>query len=270
MVNVRQHNPTLSVVLVVKNEETRIDDCLQSISGWADEIVIVDDMSSDKTVEIARKYTQKVFQRKMDVQGAHRNWAYAQATGDWILSLDADERLTEELKREIKEVIPTTPHTHFSIPFKTYIADYWIRWGGWYPAPKVKLFQRGKFRYEEVEVHAPVIVEGSCGHLKSDMVHYSYRGWEDFLHKTNRQTNLEALKWYKLSKKDPKRAQRKMNFPHALWRTFDRFIRQFFVKQGWRDGFVGFMIAYYSSLYQLISYAKYRTLRYINKETNHL
>lgn len=111
-----------------------------------------------------------------------------------------------------------------------------------------------------MEVHPRIIVEGSCGRLKNDVSHYSYKNWEDFLDKTNKQTTLEAVKWYKLSLVNPKKAGYKMNIIHALWRTLDRFIRTFFVKKGYRDGFIGFMIAYFSSLYQMVSYAKYREL----------
>ena len=150
---------SLSVVIVAKNEKDRIKDCIDSVSGWADEIIVVDDESADNTCDIAKKLGAKVFVRKMDIEGKHRNWAYAQATGDWIFSVDADERPTKELKQEIKEVIENTEHAYFSIPFKTYIGDYWLRWGGWYPGPKVKLFKKGKFKYEEVECLKPCLFE---------------------------------------------------------------------------------------------------------------
>ncbi len=248
----------LSIVILTKNEEKRIADCIKSVSSWADEVIVIDDESTDNTREIARKLGAKVFVRKMDVEGRHRNWAYSRASNEWVFSVDADERPTDELKEEIAEVIPNTEHACFAIPFRTYIGDYWVRWGGWYPAPKVKLFRKSKFKYEETEVHPRIIVEGSCGRLKGDVIHYSYRNWTDFLNKTNSQTTLEALKWYKLSLINPKKARYKMNFIHALWRMMDRFIRTFFVKKGYRDGFVGFMVAYFSSLYQIVSYAKYR------------
>ena len=182
----------LSVVILTKNEESRIGDCIKSVIGLADEIIIVDDESSDKTQEIAKSLGAKVFARKMDIEGKHRNWAYARAQNDWVFSVDADERPTEKLKDEIKKAIVNTENVCFAIPFRTYIGNYWIRWGGWYPAPKVKLFRKSKFKYEEVEVHPRIIVEGDCGRLKNDVIHYSYRDWEDFLDKTNKQTTLEA------------------------------------------------------------------------------
>lgn len=250
----------VSVVIITKNEESRLADCLTSITGWADEIIVVDDESTDKTPDIASEFGAKVFRRKMDIEGRHRNWAYAQASNDWVFSVDADERPTPELKQEIKQAISSTSHACFTIPFRTFIGDYWLRWGGWYPAPKVKLFRKSKFKYEEVEVHPRVFVDGSCGHLTRDVIHYSYRDWGDFLNKTNAQTTFEAQKWYNISLDNSRKAGGKMNLIHALWRTADRFVRSFFLKQGYRDGFAGFMAAYYSSLYQILSYAKYRDL----------
>jgi len=250
----------ISVVIIAKNEGARISDCMKSVLGWADDIVVVDDESQDNTRQVAAELGAKVFIRKMDIEGRHRNWAYSQAKNEWVFSLDADERPTEELKKEIKQVIPNAVDSCFAIPFKTYIGDYWIRWGGWYPGWKVKLFKKSKFKYEEVEVHPRIIVDGSASRLKNDVIHYSYVDWQDFLNKTNKQTTFEAIKWYKLSQEDPKKARYKMNLIHALWRTLDRFIRAFLVKKGYRDGLTGFMVAYFSSLYQIVSYAKYQEL----------
>lgn len=249
----------LSVVILTKNEEARITDCLKSIMGWPDEIIVIDDESSDNTREIAMSLGAKVFVKKMDIEGSHRNWAYSQAKNEWVLSIDADERPTRELKDEIEEVLSKNPQDDaFTIPRRNFIGDYWIKGGGLYPSPQLKLFNKNRFKWEEVEVHPRAFLDGECGHLKNDLIHYTYKDWGDFLRKLNRQTTLEAKKWYKLSLENPKKARYKMNVPHALWRVLDRFLRTFFAKKGYRDGFVGFMIAYFSSLYQIISYAKYR------------
>ena len=129
-----------------------------------------------------------------------------------------------------------------------------------YPASQLKLFRKGKFKWEEVEVHPRSMTTGARGSLKNDLIHYTYRNWQDFAGKLNRQTTLEATKWYKLSLENPKKARYKMNTIHALWRTMDRFVRTFVAKKGYRDGFIGFMVAYFASAYQMISYAKYREL----------
>lgn len=248
----------VSVVIITKNEEKMIEDCLRSVYGWAEEIVLVDDESSDKTKEIAAKYTDKLFSRRMDIEGKHRNWAYAQAKCDWVLSLDADERVTEELKQEIiKAIAFPADYTHFNVNLRNYIGNYWIKGGGWYPAPKVRLFLRDKFKYEEVEVHPRIFCPGRCGWLDGDIIHYSYENFAEFITSQNKQTTLEAKKWHNLLKEKPKKVRMKMNLFNALYRSLDRFIRTFFAKRGYRDGFVGFMIALFASLYQIFSYAKF-------------
>jgi len=252
----------LSVVILAKNEEERIKNCLKSVVEWADEVIVVDDESSDNTVEISKQAGANVLIKKMDIEGKHRNWTYAQARHEWVLSLDADERPTSELIKEIEEILTANPKPNaFTIPRRNFIGDYWIRWGGQYPAPQLKLFRKDKFKWEEAEVHPRAFLDGECGHLKCDLIHYTYRNWADFLKKLNNQTTLEAKKWYKLSLADPKKASYKMNLLHALWRTLDRFIRAFIAKKGYRDRFIGFMVAYFSSLYQIVSFAKYKDFK---------
>ncbi len=252
----------VSVVILAKNEEARIRDCLQSAIDFADEVIVVDDESIDGTVALSTEMGASVFIKKMDIEGAHRNWAYSKARNSWIFSLDADERLTPELKEEISlMLIKNPPENAFTVPRRNHIGNYWLRWGGQYPSAQIKLFRKEKFKWEEVEVHPRAFLEGGCGHLTKDLIHYTYRNWEDFLKKLNNQTTLEAIKWYKLSFENPKKARYKMNTFHALWRTLDRFIRTYIAKKGYRDGFNGFMIAYFASLYQIVSYAKYRELK---------
>jgi glycosyltransferase involved in cell wall biosynthesis len=245
-------NIPLSVVVLTKNEEARISACLDSVK-WADEIIVVDDESTDRTIELARRYTDRIFSRKMDVEGRHRNWAYSQARNNWVLSLDADEIATPGLKEEIAITLGRNPKENgFTIPRRNYIGDYWVRYGGWYPSPQLKLFRRDKFRYEEVGVHPRAFMDDPCGHLNQDIIHYSYRNFEDFMGKLNRQTTQEALKWF--NQKKPMRLGR------FAWRTFDRFIRTYIGRQGYKDGYTGLVVAFFAGLYQFISYLKYREL----------
>jgi len=191
----------LSVVILTKNEEDCIAHSLKSVYGWADEIIVVDDDSSDQTVDIAIQYTDKIINRKMDIEGKHRNWCYAQARNRWVLSLDADETVSEALKEEIRGVLEKTACKAFAIPIKTYIGNYWVKYGGWYPASKVRLFDKECFRYEEVEVHPRVFVDGEIGQLTQDVIHKGYPDFEHFLNSLNRQTTLEAEKWIRTGKK---------------------------------------------------------------------
>lgn len=244
----------LSVVVLTKNEEGRIVRCLEALK-WVDELILVDDESTDRTVELAKKYTDRIFIRKMDVEGSHRNWAYAQAKNQWVLSVDADEVVTLELKEEIIRVLSNHPAENgFTIPRRNYIGEYWVKHGGWYPSPQLRLFRKDKFRYEEVAVHPRAFMDDPCGHLKSDVIHYSYRNLEDFLNKLNNQTTREAEKWFKQNKP--------MRLGRFIWRTVDRFMRTYIGRQGYKDGSVGLAVAFFSGLYQFVSYLKYRELNY--------
>ncbi len=248
----------LSVVIIARNEEKRIADCLESVK-WADEIIVVDDMSADKTVEITRKYTDRVFQRKMDIEGVHRNYAYSLAKNEWILSLDADEKVSPELRDEIARVISERAECGvFAVPLRNYIGDYWVRWGGWYPAYKDRLFKKGHFRYEEVGVHPRPIYDGKSGRLKGDIIHYSYEDFSELIGSLNSQTSKEAEKWIATG--------RKMPLAKALWRAADRFFRSFIAKKGYRDGVVGLMVALNGSFYQILSYAKYWEINVKSKD----
>ncbi|MBU1148283.1 MAG: glycosyltransferase family 2 protein [Candidatus Omnitrophica bacterium] len=243
----------ISVVVITRNEEANIKACLESVK-WADEIIIVDDNSTDRTVEIAQAYTDRIFHRKMDIEGKHRNWAYDQARNSWVLSLDADERVTPELKEEIKEMITAAGEfTGFIIPRRNYIGDYWVKYGGWYPSGQLKLFKKQDFRWEESEVHPRAFLKGPSKNLNNDIVHYSYKNIEDFVNKMNKQTTMEAAKWV--------RDKRKMGIGKALHRTCDRFLRTFLRKKAYKDGLTGFMISIFGGLYQILSYAKYWELK---------
>jgi len=246
----------LSVVILTKNEESCIAACLDSVK-WADEIIVVDDESTDRTVEIVKRYAANIFFRKMDIEGKHRNWGYAQARNQWVLSLDADETVTPELKLEIEQAIQSNEFAAFDIPLRNFISNYWVKYGGWYPASKVRLFQKDKFKYEEAQVHPRVFIDGACGHLKSDIIHRGYPDLEHFLNSVNRQSTLEAEKWIKIG--------RKMTLFWATWRAVDRFFRRYIRKQAYRDGLYGFVIAFFDSLYQILSYLKFREMQNKNK-----
>ncbi|MFH0738966.1 MAG: glycosyltransferase family 2 protein [Candidatus Omnitrophota bacterium] len=243
----------LSIVVLTKNEEARIAQCLDS-ARWADEIIVVDDESTDRTVDIVKRYTDKIFVRKMDVEGRHRNWAYAKARNTWVLSLDADEIITPELQDEIKRTLKSERQENgFTVPRRNYIGDYWVKYAGWYPSPQLKLFKRDKFRYEEVAVHPRAFMDDPCGHLRGDLIHYSYRNLEDFLGKLNNQTTREAQKWFDQHKP--------MRLGRFIWRSVDRFTRTYIGRKGYKDGFLGFMVAFFAGFYQIMSYLKYQEIR---------
>ncbi|MCK4261691.1 glycosyltransferase family 2 protein [bacterium] len=249
---------SLSVVVITKNEEEDIGLCLESVK-WADEIVVVDDFSQDKTVEICHQWTDKVFQRRWEGYAKGKNFAIEKASGQWILSLDADERVSPELKAEIKEVLDPfrdksltslerdSSYDGYLIPMKFYFYGHWMRYGGLYPKRHLRLFRKRKGKFEERAVHEGVKVTGRIGYLKEPMLHYSYKSLDDYLQKFDRYSTLDALD--KLDKRK-----------HGRWYPFLRlpaeFILTYFIKQGFRDGFYGLLYSVLNAFYVFVKYMK--------------
>ena len=249
----------LSVVTLTKNSQEIIEDCLSSVYGWVEEIIIVDDTSADKTLEIVKKYTDRIFIRKWIREGEHRNFAYGLAKYDYILSLDSDERVTTQLKEEIINIFKNGPqYAGYNIPHRNYIGSYWIKYGGWYPNAKLKMFRKDKFKYEEeAEYHPRAFLKGKTYTLRSDIIHYAYKDFHNLFSKLNHQTDFEARKWI--------RDKRKMNLRICIGKILSRFIKFYFVKKGYKDGFIGLMMALSSGLYQLMTYAKYWEIKNVEK-----
>lgn len=244
----------LSVVILTKNEASRIRACIASVQPWADDVLVVDDESTDETVDIAESCGARVLRRKMDVEGRHRNWAHAQAKHDWVLSLDADERVSPALAQEIQRLLREgAPYETYAIPRRNHIGTRWIRYGGWYPSAQMKLFKKSVLRWEEAAVHPRALSDKAWGVLRHDLLHFSYRDTQDFRQKLDRQTTLEAEKWVS--------SGRRMSLGKALWRTIDRGLRCYLLKQGFREGRWGLLIAWMAGRYQWLSYCKYRRLK---------
>ena len=249
----------LSVVIIAKNEQGRIKDCLESVHGWANEIVIVDDESTDGTRAIALKYTDMIFTRRMELEGKQRNFGASKAQNDWIMILDCDERLTDELKIEIKGILENPPdHTvAYWAPQMTYLGDVHIKYGGW-SNPHIRLYNKNFASWSEKAcdlVHPGFSIKpGYKGaNLKGMLIHYGFKNIEDVIRKTNRSTTLEAVKW--------SLDGRKMSMGKAVWRSVDRFFRRFIGKKGYKDGYYGFVLAVLSGFYEFAAYSKYREIK---------
>lgn len=240
----------ITIAVITKNEEKRLPGCLKSVE-WADEILVLDDESTDRTIEIAESFGARCLKRKMDIEGRHRNYHYANSKNEWVLSLDADEHVTSELASQIADVVQKNDpqFAGYSIPMRIFIGERWIQGAGYYPSARLKLFRKDKFKYEEAGVHPRVFLDGKCGRLNGELMHYSFRNFSHFLSKFNRETDLEAEKWVQ--------DKRKMSFGLALYKSTDRFFRAFVGKKGYKDGFLGFILSCFSSWYQLVTYAKY-------------
>lgn len=251
--------PALSVVIIAKNEHKRIVDCLESVYGWADEIVLVDDESTDDTRSLALKYTDTIFTRRMDIEGRQRNFGASKAKYDWIMLLDCDERVTSELKEEITAALAggDPKIAAYWAPQINYLGDVQLNHGGW-SSPHIRLYNRNHVKWSETDydvIHPGLkTAEGyRGGNLKGKTIHYSFRNVEDFIAKINRYSTLEAIKWHLDG--------RKMSFGKAMWRTVDRFWRRFVSKKGYKDGYYGFIAAVLSGFNELAVYSKYREIK---------
>lgn len=239
---------SLSVLVITKNEEHNIVECLESVR-WADEIVVVDGGSTDKTVLLAGKVTPKVFERKWDGYGAAKNFGLEQCTSEWVLWLDADERVTQELASEIRQTIQSNPFNNgFEVPRRANFLGSWINHCGWYPGFVARLFRRGKGRFTEQKVHERLEIEGRTGRLTSDLLHYTDPTLAHYFEKFNRYTSLAAEELYE-------RGER-FSIIQLLVRPPWVFLKMYVVRAGFLDGLAGFVLCALSSLYVFTKYAK--------------
>jgi glycosyltransferase involved in cell wall biosynthesis len=238
---------TLSVVIITRNEAARIRACLESVA-WAGEIVVVDSQSEDATAAICAEFTPRVYVRPWPGYASQKNFGIEQATGDWILILDADERVSPRLAAEIRTLLAGTPlHPVYRIPFRNYLGNTWLAHGGLYPDYHPRLFRRGHARYGEREIHEKLEFNGTLGSLEGPIEHLTYADLATYLHKVNHYTSLEA-EWLA-------RTGFRVRWWHFL-KPIPRFFKYFIRKQGWRDGFRGLASAVLLALYPLLIYVK--------------
>ncbi|MDP3726849.1 MAG: glycosyltransferase family 2 protein [bacterium] len=240
----------LTIVVSAFNEEEKIEECLKSAS-FADEIVFIDNSSADKTVEIAKKYTSKIFTRPNNLMlNVNKNFGFSKATGDWILSLDADERVTPELTKEIKEVIKNEKSkvAGYWIPRKNIIFGKWVQHTGWYPDHQMRLFRRGEGKFLQRHVHEMIQIKGKTGYLEEHMIHYNFESVQQFLHKhLNIYAPNEAEEL--LRKGYVFRWQDVITFP------LKEFMNRFFAREGYKDGFHGLLLSIGMAFYHFIIFA---------------
>ncbi|HEV8441280.1 MAG TPA: glycosyltransferase family 2 protein [Methylomirabilota bacterium] len=235
----------LSVTIIAWNEEERLRACLES-AAWADEIVVVDAESTDKTVSLAREFTDKVWVRPWPGFGVQKNFALDQASGEWILSLDADERVTPELGERIRAIVAAGgPADGYLIPRRNLFWGAWVRHGGLYPDYQLRLFRRGAGRFAEDAVHESVKVGGRIDTLAEALLHQSYRDLEDFVRRSNRYSTLAASDWL--------RRGRRVGVHDLIMKPLGRFFSMYIIQRGFMDGWRGLVLA--------ILYAEYVFLR---------
>jgi glycosyltransferase involved in cell wall biosynthesis len=227
---------SLSVILITKNEEANLKDCLESVS-FADEIIVVDSQSSDKTQEIARSFGAKLeITSDWPGFGLQKNRALSLATKDWVLSIDADERVTPELKQEILATMASPKGADcYAIPRSSWYCGRFMKHSGWYPDYVDRLFKRGTAKFSEHLVHEHLLPEGSKGKLKNHFLHYSFRDFSQVLRKVDAYSSASAEQSFKQGK----RSSVCKAFWHAVW----AFIRTYIFRLGFLDGPQGLALA---------------------------
>ena len=241
----------VSVIIITQNEEKNIHDCLNSVK-WADEIVVVDALSEDRTVDICREYTDKIFQNPWPGYAAQKQFALDHAVHPWVLSIDADERVTLALQQEIVHLMSgeLVPFHGYKIPRLSYFLGKAMRYGGWYPGYQLRLFRKDKTRVNHVRVHEGFLVEGACGYLKSDFIHLTHRTVEESLERMNRYSSLEALDRFEQHRRE------RIRWVHFFLHPLAAFARQYIVKQGFRDGVHGLVLAVITAVVNFALYVK--------------
>jgi glycosyltransferase involved in cell wall biosynthesis len=239
---------TLSIVISAYNEEKKIKKCLESIHKLADEVIFIDNSSTDKTAQIAKENTSKIFTQKNDPLNIdlQKNAGIKKATGDWILVLDADEIVSEELAKEIKEKInnPDEQISAYQIPRKNIIFGKWIQHSGWYPDYQLRLFKNGKGKYQKKHVHEPISVQGNSQNLTQPLIHHNYETVSQFLYK--------HLQIYAPNEaEDLLNKGYKFDWKGIIRQPMSEFLSRYFAREGYKDGFHGLALALLMAVYHL-------------------
>jgi len=237
----------LSVTVICRNEEDNIRGCLESIK-WADEIIIVDSFSTDKTVSIAKEYTDKIFQKEWSGFAKQREFALSKAGEDWVFPLDADERCSHGLKEEIISAINSEDDcSGYRIPRKTFVLNRWIKHGGWYPGYQTRLFLRKKASVTDRLIHEGYEVSGKTGYFKNDILHYTVTSISGYIRKINNYSSLQAVE---------KSEKKKVKLTDILFRPVATFIQQYFFRKSFLDGVQGLMVANFDVITNMLTYMK--------------
>src|SRR3989338_3995693 len=242
---------TISVVVSAFNEEKMIEDCLKSVKDLADEIIFIDNTSSDKTVQIAKKYTDKILVKKKNkvMLNSNKNFGFNKASGEWIISLDADERITKDLEKEIQMVLFRSRYTGYEIPRKNIIFGKWIKHAIWWPDYNLRLFRKGKGNFPLKHVHEKLEVKGNISRLKNPILHYNYQTISQFIKKLDTTYTESEVENFLISGK-------KIYWHDAIRWPANDFLKTFFLQKGFRDGFHGLILSIFQAFYSFVFFAK--------------
>jgi glycosyltransferase involved in cell wall biosynthesis len=240
----------VSAYVLTKNVEKYIKDCIESIK-WVDEIVVVDDYSTDNTVEIAKSFGCKVMQNKLECFGKQRNFALEHCTYQWVVCLDADERLSQHLRKEIEyELKKSLNFDVYIAPRKSKFINKWIMHSGWYPDYRHPiLFNKSKVKYKDQLVHEDVDYKGKKFYFKGDILHYPYDSIKSFIKKSDFYSDLRSKEMFQRGEK--------FKIINLIVNPSVMFVKMYVLKKGFLDGVTGLILALlYSSFYTLMKYVK--------------
>lgn len=235
----------ISALILTKNEEEMIEDCLNQLN-FVDEVIILDQGSTDKTRDIARKYTKEIFSTTNESFAKNREILASHAKGTWLLYVDADERLDAPVIEEIKKAIRQKKYQAFYFPRKNIILGKWLRHGGWFPDYVPRLFKKSSLKGWMGQVHESPKVDGAFGYFETPLMHMTARSLSSMLEKTIKWAKVEADLAYRA--KHPK-----VTIPRIIVASVKEFFRRYFAKLGLLDGFVGFVQAVYQALHRAIT-----------------
>lgn len=248
-------SPKLSALVVAHNEEAELDDCLATLA-FADELVVVLDRCTDGSRDIALAHKARIDEGGWDIEGDRRNRGIDLCTGDWVLEVDADERVTPALAEEIRNTIANAPYGHFLIPYHNYVGDRLVEFGwgaAWGVSATVRLFakdaEHGPAKiWGDQRIHPALELKGEAGRLGAPMVHYVDRNISDMIARLDRYTTVRA--------RDLRDSGDIGEFGHNVRRMFSRFWKCYVARKGYREGQYGFLIALMAALYPILSYLK--------------
>ena len=242
----------ISAVIITKNEASNIKRCLDSLIDITDEIVVIDSYSTDETKEICKAYNVNFFQNEFENYSQQKNFGAQKASNEIILSLDADEELSDSLKKEVLKAKENFTADGYSFNRLTRYCGKWIKHGGWYPDQKLRLFRKSACAWQG-EIHETVHCEsGKIQHLKGDLLHYSYPSISWHISKMNSFTEMAANEMFNSGKK--------AKTLKILFGPSFEFFKKYILKSGYRDGYYGFVIAVLSGYYVFLKYAKLKSL----------
>ena len=255
---------TLTVSIITLNEEKNLERTLKSVQDFADEIVIVDSGSTDKTEEIAKKFGAKFVYQEWLGYGVQRNKAIDLATSDWVLNIDADEEISPELAKRIKAIKENSRYKVYKINFMSVCFNKKIKHGGWSNSYRIRLFRKDSGRFNENSVHEEFKTTQEIAKLHKYIYHHTYSDLADYFDRFNKYTTLGAIEYYKKGKK--------ASIISIVLSPIYKFLRMYIVRLGFLDGLEGLLLATTSSLYTMVKYYKlreiYKNNSYIEKEGN--